>query len=317
MVTLFLDGAPATKEEAAAIFVAQGDEARSLCWAAQCGAEPRGGLLRHSAEGGYAWGKKLYGQSLEGTQWVMWQTMAVTRGEREAMSAVGFHLWHQKVRDTIWATLLWQEAAELGDPWGQFWFAGLCCAKGSLEQLAWWRRSVMQTATGNLVGLVPLLKAAKKQVKQYDGGGSGRNVFELGLTLTIVDTWHGHSRDREITAASERTVMLYQQWCAEAKRAVLCWLWLLRKEHVARDIWILIAGLVWDGRSAWSERKAPHTAEGALVGSISANGLVATDNRRKVWVQCVKSSLRISHRKGFEPDHSPRRSYEIGSYYGK
>ncbi len=265
LVTLFPDGAPATRGEAAAVFLAHRDEARCLCWAAQCGAEPRGELLRRSAEGGYAWGQKLYCQSLEGTQWVMWQTMAVAQGERDAMSALGFHLWHQKVkvRDTIRATLLWREAAELGDPWGQFWFAGLCCAKGSLEQLVWWRRSVMQTVTHNLVGLIPLLKSAKKQVKQYDSGGSGWNVFELGMGLAIVEAWRGHSRDREITAAGERAVMLYQQWCAEAKRAVLCWIWVARKAKVMKDIRLVIADFVWAERAAWSERRAPRTAESA------------------------------------------------------
>ncbi len=65
--------------------------------------------------------------------------------------------------------------------------------------------------------------------------------------------------------ASERAMSLYLRWNEEAKRAVLCWLWLARDKNVVKDIRLLIADLIWEERAAWSERTA--TGDVNLEGS--------------------------------------------------
>ena len=60
----------------------------------------------------------------------------------------------------------------------------------------------------------------------------------------------------EPKAASERAIAFYRRTNEEAKRAVLCWLWLVEEKRVVKDIRLLIANLVWEERAAWSERPA-------------------------------------------------------------
>ncbi len=50
-----------------------------------------------------------------------------------------------------------------------------------------------------------------------------------------------------------RAALMHDMWCAEAERAVLCWLWAARKLEIAKDIRIKIARLLLAERHAWSE----------------------------------------------------------------
>ncbi len=272
LVTLCPVGAPATKEEAAAIFLVHGDDARCLCWAAQCGAEPRGELLRRSAEGGCAWGQALFGWRFcaFGAKFA-WMEKAVLQEEREAMYHLADRLWYGITgnKDKARARQLWLEAAYLGDAEAQFSVGRHCCVDGSLEQLVWWRRSAVQHARYSVIASLELAKYAGKHVHRFDLGGSGRIVFELGAAFQWhIDSGngrvHGVKWSNEDIVAAERAVALHDQWCAEAKRALLCWIWVAHECGVNKDIRLVIANLIWDERAVWSEQRTAPTSKKAL-----------------------------------------------------
>ncbi len=81
-------------------------------------------------------------------------------------------------------------------------------------------------------------------------------MFELGRALSCADSWLGNMNLLPVVRdACLRTVELYRNWCAEARRAIFCWIWCAQQHNAAKDIRILVADLVWGERSAWSERK--------------------------------------------------------------
>ncbi len=258
LVSLFSSGGgePKMRGEAAAVFLAQGNDGRCLCWAAECNASIASDLLRRSAESGYAWGQAMYGYGFSHfVQPRPWLEKAVAQGERAGMQHLALLLWDGEFgsEDRPRARQLWQEAAELGDPDAQYYLATLCSDDCSLGQVIWLRRSVTQFNTQQ-TSLYLLIDDTEREVGLYDNGGSGRIVFELGMAL------HGRMISlMQLTGRkmhfSNMAVALFKQWCAEAKRAILCWIWLSRDAGVVRDIRLMIGDLIWEERAAWSRRK--------------------------------------------------------------
>ncbi len=270
LVSLFPKGAPATKSEAAAVFLAQGGDARCLCWAACCGAEPKEGLLRLSAEGGYGWGQRKHAWRVRSEERTMWLEKAVARVEPSAMPEFAHHLrkGQDVAVDGARADDMLREAAELGDSFAQYQFAEHCCAEDSLEHYQWLRRSAVQRCKSALYSMVC---DVVEQLHLYDSGASGRIMFEFGEAFAGIGKWRYDGYDTEKIAAGMRAVKLYEQWCAEAKRAVLCWISLARDLVVAKDIRLMIADLIWDQRAAWSERVvAADLAKGMRLTGVNA-----------------------------------------------
>ncbi len=245
LVSLFPAGAPETTQEAVAVFLAGGDDPRCLWWAAMCGAELRKDAGRRVAEGGCMW-------ALARTKCGDWRRAA--QEEPDAMLSVAslvYNVWDSS-GDFEEASRMWLRAAQLGDVVGQVEVAMRCCAAGSPEQFQWLRRAAIQNRNRH-AGKI-LTGCVVEQLRLYDEGGSGRVVFEIGAALPAMDAW-----EEDILSGSaadgERAIELHSRWCAEAKRGVVCWLWLSRILGVAKDIRLLIADLIWDERAAWSERK--------------------------------------------------------------
>ncbi len=252
LVSLFEDGPPPSHAEAQDMFVARSDDARCLCWAVECDAEPVDELLARSADKGYPWGMCLHSFRLlekaegEDSNDVVWLEKAVAGGEAEAMCALSLRLADERGK------LLCREAALLGDPNAQCIFAHNWCEDQSAEQLMWLRRAALQH---DVAALETAVFAARWHVKAYEQGAeSGRAVLEIGAALKSSIEWvEGEvSRDRK---AAEQCITLYESWCEEARRAVLCWLWLAKKKTLLiKDLRLLIADLIWDERFAWSEQ---------------------------------------------------------------
>ncbi len=265
LVSLFPNGAPASEQEAAKVFLARKDDARCLCWAGLCNTPGWGDLLLRSANAGYAWG-----QAKCGSHMVEWLEKAAAQGDCEGMRCLAYELYDvaSSRRDTARALKLWQEAALLGDAKSQFYVAKYCCVDSSLEQAMWLRRSALQfhqtcllVNDGNVAGHV-LLEKMEYWVRMFDKGSSGRILFEYGAA------YHGNierdinkllgirSKPREVIAA-ERAVEVYLFYCAQAKRGVLCWMWLSKMKGVAKDIRLSIADLIWEQRAEWCYRERP------------------------------------------------------------
>ncbi len=226
-----------------------------MCWAAASGSSDDLDLLKRSADKGCAWTQVLLANSsMAGVDWpAALLEKAVAQGEPTAMYWLVQLLWSSEERtddNTRRAQSLWRQAAELGDRDSQLQVAQRCCESGSPEQLAWLRRSALlnypfalQLATVFLPG----------NVWKYEEGGSGRSLYEIAIALDSLPEWRMDESESTI-AAGEQALKLLRQWHSEAKRAVVCWMWLARKEGIPKDMRLLVADLIWDERVAWCER---------------------------------------------------------------
>ncbi len=62
-------------------------------------------------------------------------------------------------------------------------------------------------------------------------------MFEIGVALSGNPKWREQMDSNDVKiAAGEEMVQLFKKWCCEAKQAVLCWIWLARKEGVAKTL---------------------------------------------------------------------------------
>ncbi len=259
VLSLFPGDGPGSESQAQAVFLAQKDEPRCLCWAASAGAEGTHWLWKRSAELGYAWGQAIYGGRCEDrNEVVAWLEKAVAQGEVSAMNALA----EQLVQGASWdpdvecnyrsnARELWRQGALLGDAVCQMCVANIY-ETTSVEHAVWARRSAIQ---GLWMGMEGVCRMAKDAIKLYNSGEvEGRRVFEIGAALEWSDKWFDACRRNWVVACRE-SITLFKQWRGEAEVAVLCWIWLARQLGVAKDIRLLIASLIWDEKAAWSEKK--------------------------------------------------------------
>ncbi len=258
LVSFFPGGPPPKLLDLATVLMASNDP-RCWCWAAACGGGEKvtvTDLLMRSATSGYGWAQsQLITSKLIRVGGEEWLEKAIAQGEPEAMVELANRLCSAggtaaSARPREYC--LWREAAELGCAEAQFRLAEHFCATMSLEQFVWLCRAAIQEHAG---AVRKLSWSAMKLVKDYDVSRiatAGPLLCEVGTMLALLrDSWE-HSVSLS-DAACERTLELYNGWCANAKRAVFCWLCLSRQLGVSKDVRLLVADLVWQERSAWSE----------------------------------------------------------------
>ncbi len=253
LVSLF-PVAPTSPREAVAVFLAHERDPRCACWAfAVCGDLSRD-LLVQSAVGGYAWG--MVGAACESERQREWLEKAVVGGECEGMVALSHVMWRDETTRGR-AKLLEREAAELGDPQGQFNYADRHCEDGSAEYFAWNRRCAMQSGFVAALAKQMLIRAAVTEMRKFAHGGSGRNVFELGMAFRDFKQWpETMSNTEQVDESMTHARILYLEWCREAEVAISCWIWAAKQLGLNnRDVRRLICEHVWHERAAWSERK--------------------------------------------------------------
>ncbi len=255
LVSLFRENVPFDKQDAGNVFRAHSEDARCWCWASELsyGAD-RSELLKRSAEAGYAYAQYLYGkrwhdEDLSETsraERFSWLEKAVAQDEPCAMCVLGY--WLRESNDAekdARAERLWREGASLGDSASQFALARFCCMESSLEQAVWMRRAGLQSVHAVVNwGLLMV-------IDRWEDNVAGKLLFELGCILSIHDPT---VNERVYTAPRVvQAVHFHMAVCEQAKRAVLCWIWLARSLGVGKDIRRVIADLIWDGRAEWSE----------------------------------------------------------------
>ncbi len=210
-------------------------------------------LTERSARGGYAWAQAIHHKkTYVRAEQFEWLEKAVAQGEPLAIEALALRLWTSKGADQSRAVELWRRAAELGQPYAQYFLGVNACPGDSIERFEWLRRAAIQN---NEEAVRQLEKSVAEQMQRYEQGGSGRIVFEIGGAFSAVESWQKKMGSYvQVQDVVERCVKLYAQWISDAERAVLCWMWLARICGVSKDIRRLIAGLIWRERCAWSER---------------------------------------------------------------
>ncbi len=253
LVSLFPNHPPANDEEAVAVFLAHERDARCQYWAAKCSAQPRKQLVRRAAEGGCAWAQAwLALLEPNKDEKMVWLDKALAQGEPEAMTNLALLLWDGYIvpRNRAESERLWREAAVLGHAAAQFKLAAECCDNDPREQVLWMCRSVTQGLQwGNRV----LAEAAVGHVAAMEQGEKERGwaVFEIGAALAASSGWWQAETSEGGVAAGEKAMRLHRQWSEEARRAVEWWMRLAKERRVARDVRLLIADLVWEGRRSW------------------------------------------------------------------
>ncbi len=262
LVSLFAGGLAGTLPETAVFLSHSEQDARCLCWAAETGASDQRELIRRSAKAGYAWAQALYGDERRG--WtcsqegdcVEWLEKAVKQGEPVAMARLAsLRLPAVEEGKKSWIDLC-QEAAYLGDCDAQLKYAR-CGLLDPEEQFVWLRRSA---SCGNGWAVGDIGDCVVAQLKLFDEGKTtGRIVFESGFAFVAHGFKWRHRINESAVVACKRAIKLYNQWRREARIGVMCWLWLAKQMGVSRDIRVLIAGLIWDEKAAWSERKRSAT----------------------------------------------------------
>ncbi len=229
------------------------DDSRRLC------AE----LLRRLAAGGYAFAQVVsrYERSDRGdADEVALLERAVAQGEPFAFYGLAGFLFAERDRiagNDARAARLWLAGALLGDARCQLGYALNCCAENSLARFQWMRRAALQER----FYWCHIVKEAEEQVALYDQGASGRIMYDIGTFFAGCEDIMTEAE----RVAFERAIALHTRCNEEAKRAVLCWLWLARKKKVIKDIRRLIADLIWDERAAWSERLRNVETSGGLA----------------------------------------------------
>ncbi len=149
----------------------------------------------------------------------------------------------------------WRELAELGHDEAQHFVATNYCAEQSVERFVWLRSSMV---LGFRTAQQAVVSCVEEQLRLYESGGSGRIVFEMGAALQGSTTWRNDcGGDKQLIGACLQVIALHQQWCAAAKRAVRCWMWLSRDMGVMKDIRVIIADCIWAERMTWRSIPAP------------------------------------------------------------
>ncbi len=252
LLSLFPDDAPKTSEEVVARFLEKNEDARCLCWAAMAGNRNTTSLLAKSAQLGYAWAQANWLWRAPGSLELL--EKAVAQGECKAFFSLGLRLWFgdDAVQDQVRGGALLREAAALGHAEAQYQMAMTCCKRDTLERVQWLRRAAIQGhhyAYNSLLCEAPAANLGR-------GGLAGRIAFEIGAALATVEKG-GQKSSQKANQAKEvvQLILLFDQSCNQARRAVIWWMCYARKEGVAKDIRVLIADLIWDERAAWCERR--------------------------------------------------------------
>jgi hypothetical protein len=255
LVSLFPDGPPPTKEEAKRVFLAQANDPRAMFFGAYtCWMGDRDeNLVRRAAYLGYAPAQAEVALWSEGHESVAWAEKSAGQGDRDGLYQLGECLWNGEGcdKDANKALLLYKEAAQRGHLWAQLRYGTHAFQKNDWERYVWWGRAANQGCPGAQSGLVDV---AAELMKLRDWNGRWRRVlFEVGAACKgHVDVFSRYRNDRAVLAI-ERAVALHEEWCADAERAICCWVWIARKKKIVKDIRTAIAKMLWADKAFWSE----------------------------------------------------------------
>ncbi len=259
LARLFRGVASVTKDEAKEVFLAQGDDARALCFAARVSTFDDA-LMRRSAELGYAaaqvWLSLWSDDPCE--KWALAQ-QAFSQHERTAVALMAEYLWHGQVclKDEKRSLQLFREAAKMDHVLSQHYLAVRGYEARHPKRYKWFG---LAAANGNGDSRDLLVAAAAEQVAQWEEG-----VDCATLVTAIGAACKGHvdvemrcvfvaAMSAEEAAAVANAVELSAGAAALARDAVLLWLCFAERMGGFKDPAQMIAKLLWAERSAWCQQ---------------------------------------------------------------
>ncbi len=81
-----------------------------------------------------------------------------------------------------------------------------------------------------------------------------RIICDFGSGVELIREKRRVESSGKVELECNCALAVYSRCSEEAKRAVLCWLWLSRAKNVMKDIRLLIADLIWSEGATWSEQ---------------------------------------------------------------
>jgi len=253
LVSLFPDGAPSTPDVAKSVFLAQGEDAKGLFFAARVSGLDED-LLERAAKLGHASAQAFMAQISYGGERIAWAEKAAAQRDPDGLYHLAQCYAKGEVcsKDSLKALTLFKEASELGHGKAQWIYGKNAFKESDPERYLWWGRAADREEKN---AIQDLTKAAAKHLELFDKGGSGRIVFALGAAckgrVNVKDElFFGCNIDPGETRILVRAVALYDEWCTCAKRTIMLW---MRQER----IWQLpkISVLVWKERAVWSDKR--------------------------------------------------------------
>ncbi len=261
LCALFPEDKPVpSKEEMKQVFLALGEDRRALFFAGMIAGRDLG-LVRRSAELGYAPAQAFVASCCQGREQFEWASKASAQTDRAGLYQLAV-CWLNGMacsRDDVKAVQLFKEGAELDHTLAQFCYGQYAFHGNNWNRYFWWGRAA---AKCNVSAPTSLAEAAAKYLKLFENGmGSGRVLFGIGAAC------RGHLREgiafgsemhADFVNAMKRAVALHDEWCEDTKRAVCCWTWCAKELGVVKDVRLCIAKMLWAERVAWvplSERK--------------------------------------------------------------
>jgi TPR repeat protein len=259
LCSLFDREEPRDAEAAKAVFAAQGEERRALCFAGLVGEGDRG-LVRRAAEAGYALAQALASGWDDREEAAVWAQRSASQREPLGVLKLANWCWQGSAscpKDHDKAKALFREAAELGAVSGMYNHAKRGLSEADPERYVWLGRAA---ARGHQAAAMEVTLAAEKQLGVFRVLQSGRVVLAIGEALwervnAGAKTVFELACDEQYLECAAKVLHLSTSWRRLAEEAIRCWLLIGRRQRgTNRDVRMLIAKLLWRDRGAWSER---------------------------------------------------------------
>ncbi len=251
LVSLVKDRAATAKEVKKALLAQRGDP-RAMFFLASAFVYDLE-LFLQSAQLGYAPAQAwMSSQGEDKKERFAWAEKAAAQRDRDGLFYLGNCFWKGKggIKDKTRALRLFKEAGELELSIAE-WCYGEYAFKGKdWERYYWWGRAASRGYTrGDFAG------AATKHLKLIEKGTSGRVLFEIGAACkghVDEETVFGMRCEREEIRAVKRAVVLHDESCEDAKRAIYCWIWMAHHKKLVNVIRKTVSIMLWADKGAWS-----------------------------------------------------------------
>ncbi len=257
LCSVFASGPPQTPEEAAHVLLsAKGNERSALALGALVSGKKNVDCLRRAAEAGHPLAQSELAVISIGQERLEWATKAAAQGDPRAKELIASLLWPGiGSHDRDDAIKLYREAADDGDATAQYYYAIRGCKPTQWERFRWLG---MAAVNGDRAAPLSLVFQVSELLRGLDlGKCHERAIFEIGAVLEKNISESGRVfglkvENEEQRLAAARSVGLYKDWCAAARRAIKTWSMLARRFGVVKDVRVLVAKELWADKVLWT-----------------------------------------------------------------
>lgn len=241
--SFFPNGPPESNKEARRVFLEQGEDPVARCYA---------GLviysavdLRAAAELGHPHAQAALCAFVDKRHRFVLAKRSAKGGDRSGWLWLGLcrQNGHGCEKNPVKARAAFRTSALLGCAEGIRYYAQGSMLHSTPERFLW-----LGEASRKDGDYRALMKEAASQLRRFDEGmGRAPVLMTIGRVLRGAEH-HIEQYDRKTAA---RAVRLYEDCIARAQAAVVCWILCARRWGFYRDVSLIVARMVWEGRDAF------------------------------------------------------------------